>query len=161
MLAKYARTLSLGHQAIRHMVTEGKRRVAVLIFDGFEVLDVYGPLEAFRGSEHFEVVTIAEREGPTVSGQGPATVAAESFLGNYHPFDILLVPGGKGTRREGLLCLLGRVSLMACPQLATNEALTGSEASHLRMLILTGIVRPGGWRQPMAKSGAVLGSLLA
>lgn len=92
----FARPVKLLFQSrttgVNEMVTAGKRRAAVLIFEGFEVLDVYGPTEALAASD-FEVVMIAEHQGPISSGQGPQTVATESFLGNYQPFDILLVPG--------------------------------------------------------------------
>ena len=57
------------------------RRVAVVLFDGFTVLDVYGPVQAFAstriprpdGSPRrlFEIVTVAEKAGPVRSGEGP------------------------------------------------------------------------------------------
>lgn len=83
------------------------KRVGVVLFDGFTVLDVYGPVQAFAssripkadGSFHrlFEVVTVADRRGPVRSGEGPATHADYAF-DDAPDCDVLLVPGGFGTR---------------------------------------------------------------
>jgi transcriptional regulator GlxA family with amidase domain len=84
------------------------RRVAVVLFEGFTVLDVYGPVQAFAsvrtqrpdGSWHrfFEIVTVAEKAGPIKSGEGPTTQADYAFA-DAPAYDILLVPGGFGTRQ--------------------------------------------------------------
>src|SRR3954451_15943204 len=84
------------------------RTVAVVLFEGFTVLDVYGPVQAFSASmqrqpngsihRYFKVITIAEQAGPVRAGEGPATVADFGFA-DAPAFDILLVPGGMGTRR--------------------------------------------------------------
>jgi putative intracellular protease/amidase len=83
------------------------RRVAVVLFEGFTVLNVYGPVQAFAGcrrvradgtrERHFEVFTVAATPGPVRSGEGLATVATHAFE-DAPPFDILLIPGGFGTR---------------------------------------------------------------
>jgi transcriptional regulator GlxA family with amidase domain len=91
-------------------VTEERvRRVAVVIFEGFTVLDVYGPVQAFsacrtaapdgRHRPFFEVFAVAQAPGPVRSGDG-LTTHADHALAAAPPFDILLVPGGFGTRRE-------------------------------------------------------------
>jgi transcriptional regulator GlxA family with amidase domain len=84
------------------------RRVAVVLFEGFTVLDVYGPVQAFASvrlprpdsSWHrlFEIVTVAEKAGPVKSGEGPTTHADYAFA-DAPAFDVLLVPGGLGTRK--------------------------------------------------------------
>jgi transcriptional regulator GlxA family with amidase domain len=85
------------------------RRVAVVLFEGFTVLDVYGPAQAFAAStirredgsfhRHFQIVTVAQQAGPVKSGEGPTTIADYSF-DNLGPVDILLIPGGMGTRKS-------------------------------------------------------------
>ena len=63
------------------------RTVGVVLFEGFELLDVYGPLEVWNGlSEIFRVVTVGERVGPISPSRGPAapaggpqTLVAQSF----------------------------------------------------------------------------------
>jgi transcriptional regulator GlxA family with amidase domain len=76
--------------------------VGIVLFEGFELLDVFGPCEAY-GSHSldgaFKLVTVASEAGPIASAQGPATVADYPFDAAPH-LDLLLVPGGIGTRRE-------------------------------------------------------------
>jgi transcriptional regulator GlxA family with amidase domain len=77
-----------------------RRRVGVVLFPGFEVLDVFGPLEVFGGMpDHFDVVTVAERAGAVASAQRTSAVADTSFA-DCPACALLLVPGGIGTRRE-------------------------------------------------------------
>ena len=77
-----------------------KRRVGALFFDGFELLDIFGPLEMFGVlTDHFEIVTVAERRGTFKSAQGP-TIAVDRSFADCEKLDVLLVPGGIGTRRE-------------------------------------------------------------
>jgi transcriptional regulator GlxA family with amidase domain len=83
------------------------RRVAVALFEDFTVLDVYGPVQAFAscrvsredGTFHrlFEIFSMAEQSGVVKAGEGPASYAEYSFA-NAPAFDILLIPGGFGTR---------------------------------------------------------------
>jgi len=77
-----------------------KRRVGALFFDKFELLDNFGPLEMFGVlPELFELVTIGE-SGPSIaSTQGPRVVIERSFA-DAEQMDVLLVPGGIGTRVE-------------------------------------------------------------
>jgi transcriptional regulator GlxA family with amidase domain len=89
--------------------TPAIQRVAAVLFDGFTVLDLYGPVQAFGSCrltrpegtvrQFFEVFTVANRKGPIKGAQGPSTQADFSFE-DVPPFDILLVPGGPGTREE-------------------------------------------------------------
>src|SRR6186997_2354480 len=77
------------------------RRVAVVLFEGFTVLDVYGPVQAFASARtarpdgswhrHFEIVTVAEKAGPVKAGEGPTTHADYAFS-DAPAYDILLVP---------------------------------------------------------------------
>ena len=77
-----------------------QKTVGVLLFPEFELLDVFGPLEAFgQAKDWFRIVTVAETAGPVASAQGPRAVADHGFA-DCPPLDILLVPGGMGTRRE-------------------------------------------------------------
>lgn len=83
------------------------RKVAVVLFDGFTVLDVYGPVQAFascRVQNHegtrqplFELFSMAERAGIVKPGEGPPSYAEYGFA-DAPDYDILLVPGGFGTR---------------------------------------------------------------
>lgn len=77
-----------------------KRILGVVLFEGFELLDVFGPLEMFGlAADHFEIRLIAENDGVVASRQGPKSVCDDSFQ-SAPAIDVLLVPGGIGTRRE-------------------------------------------------------------
>ena len=77
-----------------------KRTLGVVLFEGFELLDVFGPLEMFGlAADHFEIRLIAENGGVVASRQGPKSVCDDSFQ-SAPAIDVLLVPGGIGTRRE-------------------------------------------------------------
>ncbi|MGC2940655.1 MULTISPECIES: DJ-1/PfpI family protein [unclassified Brevibacterium] len=75
------------------------RSVAVVLFDGFEVLDVFGPVELFsRLPDSFALSCVATHPGRVRSAQGIEVIASESFDTASTP-DIVLVPGGMGTRQ--------------------------------------------------------------
>jgi transcriptional regulator GlxA family with amidase domain len=83
-------------------MTSAPRTLGVLLFEGFELLDVFGPCEAYGIGDvggAFRIAMVAEKSGPVVSAQGPQAVAEFSFS-DCPPLDIILVPGGIGTRRE-------------------------------------------------------------
>jgi len=78
------------------------RTLGVVLFPEFELLDVFGPLEVFGNrvvQHHYRVCTVAETAGPVASAQGPRAIADHAFA-SCPPLDVLLVPGGMGTRRE-------------------------------------------------------------
>lgn len=80
-------------------------RTAILLFDEVEVLDFAGPFEVFsvtgrrRKLEPFEVFTVAERRAPIRARNGLLVTPTYGFA-DCPPPDILVVPGGYGTRRE-------------------------------------------------------------
>ena len=76
----------------------------LLIFDGAEELDFAGPWEVFTASAMLRdqgdrAVLIAERPGSVRCNKGMRVVADHTF-DDHPPLDVLLVPGGTGTRRE-------------------------------------------------------------
>jgi putative intracellular protease/amidase len=74
--------------------------LAVVLFEEFELLDVFGPLQMFGLlPEQFEIFLVAESGDIVTSAQGPKSVIDYRFS-DCPSFDILLVPGGRGTRRE-------------------------------------------------------------
>jgi transcriptional regulator GlxA family with amidase domain len=84
---------------------EQKRNVAILIFDEVEVLDFCGPFEVFGVTgykdsiEPFNVYTVAEGLGPVIARNGLSINPAYTIADCPRP-DILVVPGGLGTRKE-------------------------------------------------------------
>ena len=81
------------------------RRVVILLFDDVEVLDFAGPFEVFsvagrragRGDPVFLVSTVAARSGPIVARDG-LTVVPHFTIADCPPAEILVVPGGYGSR---------------------------------------------------------------
>ena len=87
-----------------------RKRVGILIFPDVEVLDFCGPFEVFsvtRLSEDarreepspFEVLLVAETPD-TVVATGGLKVIPDVTLDTCPPLDVLVVPGGWGTRAE-------------------------------------------------------------
>jgi transcriptional regulator GlxA family with amidase domain len=81
------------------------RNVAILIFDDVEVLDFCGPFEVFGvsgrtlGEKPFSIYTVAEKAARVIARNG-LSVNPTYTLADCPPSDILVVPGGMGTRRE-------------------------------------------------------------
>ena len=87
-----------------------RRRVGILVFPDVEVLDFCGPFEVFsvtrldeslRREEPspFEPLLVAEHEG-VVTATGGLRVVPDHTIATCPPLDVLVVPGGWGTRRE-------------------------------------------------------------
>lgn len=77
----------------------GARTVGVVLFQGFELLDVFGPLEVLGAArERFEVRMIGPERGELASIQGPCVVTDAAYR-DADAVDIVLVPGGFGNRR--------------------------------------------------------------
>lgn len=75
-------------------------RVAAVVFPGFEVLDLFGPIEMLCVPEGaFPMAIVAEQRGEVASAQGVRVVADRAFS-DPGEYDIVLVPGGRGTRTE-------------------------------------------------------------
>jgi transcriptional regulator GlxA family with amidase domain len=73
----------------------------ILLFDDMEELDFAGPLEVFAMAKKDgdRVVTIAESLDP-VKGNLGLRVLPDYTTADAPPLDVLVVPGGFGTRRE-------------------------------------------------------------
>ena len=87
-----------------------RKRVGIVLFENIEVLDFCGPFEVFsvtRLNEEkrreepspFEVLLVAERLDP-VTTTGNMKVIPHYTFENCPRLDILVVPGGWGTRKE-------------------------------------------------------------
>lgn len=76
------------------------RRVGLVLFDGFEVLDAFGPVQLLGiARDVFEVVTIGPASRGLVRSAQGIEVAAQHGYADAPPLDILLVPGGQGARQ--------------------------------------------------------------
>jgi transcriptional regulator GlxA family with amidase domain len=86
------------------------KRVGIVIFDDVEVLDFCGPFEVFSAvrlnedkrreePSPFEVLLVAEKSA-TVYASGGMQVIPHHTFHTCPRLDVLVVPGGWGTRRE-------------------------------------------------------------
>jgi transcriptional regulator GlxA family with amidase domain len=75
------------------------RSLGIVLYEGFEPLDVYGPVEVFGNVPGLKLHMIAEKAGPVKSVMGNATVA-EFGLNDAPELDLVLVPGGIGTLKQ-------------------------------------------------------------
>ncbi|MEQ1889678.1 MAG: DJ-1/PfpI family protein [Alphaproteobacteria bacterium] len=84
--------------------------IGILIFDDAEELDFVGPWEVFTMSnevrDHLKdttpkdrVLTVSQNGGAVKCAKGMRVIADHSFA-DCPPLDVLLIPGGQGTRRE-------------------------------------------------------------
>jgi transcriptional regulator GlxA family with amidase domain len=85
------------------MTEPAPKTVAIFVFDGVEPLDAVGPFEVFLSAEDadgkalFDVFLVAET-GASVAASGGLVMTPRHGFADMPDVDILLVPGGAGTR---------------------------------------------------------------
>ncbi|MEV6264774.1 GlxA family transcriptional regulator [Streptomyces sp. NPDC051784] len=79
-----------------------QRSVCVVLFDGVQSLDVSGPMEVFAGASRFPGVSYdlrtASLDGAQVRCSSGLTLVPDAALTDETAPDLLVVPGGDGTR---------------------------------------------------------------
>ncbi|HEX8330441.1 MAG TPA: DJ-1/PfpI family protein [Hymenobacter sp.] len=70
-----------------------KKNVAILVFEGMEILDFAGPSEVFAVAPGFNVYTVATTAAP-IKSQGFVSITPNYTLANCPAPDIVVVPGG-------------------------------------------------------------------
>lgn len=106
------------------------RRLGLVIFPGFQILDATGPLAAFEIAHlyaqraGYEVRLLAETAGPVASSCGVALTAEALDDG---PYDTLMVSGGDGTRaREALQGVAGWLQRQAAQARRMTSVCSGA-----------------------------------
>jgi len=114
-----------------------RKKVGILIFDNVEELDFIGPYEVFNSvrldearrreePSPFETVLVAEKPD-VIRANGGLRVIPDFATGDCPKLDILLVPGGWGTRREmGNDRLLAWIAARAAEADTVASVCTGS-----------------------------------
>ncbi|MEX1117348.1 MAG: DJ-1/PfpI family protein [Terrimicrobiaceae bacterium] len=92
--------------------TDAPLQITAVLFPGFELLDVFGPLEMFGLlGDRAKITMAAVDPAPVASGAGPQAMP-DVVLSEIETTDILLIPGGPGTRSlvfdQGFLKVLSR-----------------------------------------------------
>jgi putative intracellular protease/amidase len=72
--------------------------IAILVFDGITALDAVGPYEVLARLPGARVTFVAPSRGVVRTGDGALGLAADASIDDVAACDVLLVPGGFGTR---------------------------------------------------------------
>jgi len=68
--------------------------MAALVFDGFQTLDFFGPIEMLAGfRDKIELITVAKTPDPVPSRHGQR-ICVDQLLSQRDAYDILVIPGG-------------------------------------------------------------------
>jgi putative intracellular protease/amidase len=116
--------------------------LGAVLYEGFELLDLFGPLEMFTAlpPEALEVVMIAQQAGPilagSMSGAKMPTVNADYSFDDAPALDILLLPGGLGTIPE----LENPLMLDFLANRAATAKITASVCSGSALLAKAGVL---------------------
>jgi transcriptional regulator GlxA family with amidase domain len=110
MLADATPRLGSGKQMADTSTFPATQRIGILVFDGFEPIDVFGFVEAFAiarflGTGYaspppypFEIALIASEIAKVKSANGPSVIPDWDLAQALRqPLDLLMVPGGAGT----------------------------------------------------------------
>lgn len=73
-------------------------RIVIPLFDRFTALDAVGPYEILSRLPRAEVVFVATETGPVRADTGVLALTADGRLDDVDSCDVLVVPGGPGTR---------------------------------------------------------------
>ena len=73
------------------------KRIGIVLYDDFETLDVFGPVQMWGRLPDYELVLVSQDGGAVRSTQGLTSLATVSFE-TAPQFEILMVPGGRGSR---------------------------------------------------------------
>ncbi len=115
------------------------KTLGVVLYNDFELLDAYGPLEMFGvlGAD-LEIVVVAEQKGPVKSSAGPKTLAEFDF--NDAPkLDLTLLPGGIGTIPELDNAAMLDFLRARCPEAEINMSVCTGSALLARAGLLDGL----------------------
>ncbi len=102
----------------RYLAGDERRQVAILVFDGVELLDFAGPGEVFAAAGHgqaFEVFTVGETRAP-ITSQGFVRVTPEHSIADAPTPDVLVIPGGS------VRAVLGSPALMSWVRATAGKA---------------------------------------
>jgi putative intracellular protease/amidase len=132
-------------------------QVAYLLYDNFTALDIVGPYDVLSSLPGIDSVFVAEQMGPVRNDRGTLALTADRSLNEVPAPDIVVVPGGFGTRllleHEPLLAWLRRVHETTT---WTTSVCTGSLLLAAAGL-LDGVPATTHWlaREKLASLGAV------
>ena len=73
-------------------------QVAYLLYDRFTALDIIGPHEVLNSVPDVDSIFVAETAGPVRNESDTLSLVADASLDEVPDPDVIVVPGGYGTR---------------------------------------------------------------
>jgi len=91
--------------------------VGVLLFENFETLDVFGPVEILGRLKDFYTISFYSLQGGLIRNQHGVEISTEKLESDSNNLDLFIIPGGQGTRKEvdnrALIDSIRRISLLS------------------------------------------------
>ena len=91
--------------------------VGVLLFENFETLDVFGPVEILGRLKDFYTISFYSLQGGLIRNQHGVEISTEKLESDSNNLDLFIIPGGQGTRNEVdnrlLIDSIRRISLLS------------------------------------------------
>lgn len=75
-------------------------QVTALLFDDFETLDVFGPVEIFGRLTDLYTIRFCSLDGGLIHNRHGVSIPTEKLETVLDTIELLLIPGGYGTRQE-------------------------------------------------------------
>jgi len=75
-------------------------KVGVLLFENFETLDVFGPVELIGRLKDLYTITFYSISGGLIKNTHGVSISTEKLEYEPNNIDIFIIPGGMGTRKE-------------------------------------------------------------
>ena len=100
---------------------------AVLLFEDFETLDVFGPVEILGRLTEYYAIRFYSLTGGLVKNTHGVSIATEALANAADHPDIFLIPGGYGTRKQvGNTLLIDAISKIAARSKYVFTVCTGT-----------------------------------
>src|SRR5215212_4340488 len=93
LLVLFGALLASGVESRAQAAKQEKQNVAILIFDGVQIIDYTGPYEVLGGMGKRNVYTVAEKADAVTTNMGMRVVPNYTFANQPKP-DIIIIPGG-------------------------------------------------------------------
>ncbi|MCI1750208.1 DJ-1/PfpI family protein [Megasphaera cerevisiae] len=131
-----------------------EQHVNLFLFEGFETLDIFGPVEILGQIQTYTLHYYSLTGGIVANAQGVQVVTEPIEQAN--PYGILVIPGGMGTRRlvddKEAIRIIGKIAVSAafCLSICTGSAVLG-KAGVLDGKQATSNKQALGWVKSIAK----------
>lgn len=89
---------AVNYRPTTQQVLARRKKVAIFIFDGVQIIDYTGPYEVF-GQAGFQIFTVAEKADALTTAMG-MSVNPQYTFDNHPRAEILLIPGGGVSRHQ-------------------------------------------------------------